>query len=82
MQRPMCLLISLKVIFSASEENETVNGDVHPEITPIPGRRQALFGMHFVRVPIGFNLTYYHYLEAAEFSSGRDWVNFTMEYRF
>jgi len=64
------------------EENETVNGGVHPEITPIPGRRQALFGMHFVRVPIGFNLTYYHYLEPKEFSSGRDWVNFTMEYRF
>jgi len=64
------------------EENETVNGDVHPEISPIPGRRQALFGMHFVRVPVGFNLTYYHYLDPDQLNSGRDWVNFTMEYRF
>jgi len=64
------------------EENETVNGDVHPEISPIPGRRQALFGMHFVRVPVGFHLTYYHYLDPESFSSGRDWVNFTLEYRF
>jgi len=64
------------------EENETVNGGVHPEISPIPGRRQALFGMHFVRVPVGFHLTYYHYLDSEEFGSGRDWVNFTFEYRF
>ena len=64
------------------EENDTVNGGVHPEISPIPGRRQALFGMHFVRVPVGFHLTYFHYLDPDEFSSDRDWVNFTMEYRF
>ena len=64
------------------DENETVNGDIHPEISPIPGRRQALFGIHLVRVPIGFNLTYYHYLDPGAFSSGRDWVNFTLEYRF
>jgi hypothetical protein len=64
------------------EENDTVNGGVHPEISPLPGRRQALFGMHFVRIPYGFNLTYFHYLDPDEFSSNRDWVNFTMEYRF
>ncbi len=64
------------------EENDTVNGDVHPEISPVPGRRQALFGMHFVRVPIGFHLTYYHYFDQEEFSSDRDWANFTVEYRF
>jgi hypothetical protein len=38
--------------------------------------------MHFVRIPYGFNLTYFHYLDPDEFSSNRDWVNFTMEYRF
>lgn len=64
------------------EENETVNGDVHPEISPIPGSYQALLGLHFARVPIGLHLTYYHYLGSDEFSSDRDWVNFTLEYRF
>lgn len=64
------------------EGGETVNGGFHPEISPIPGRRQALFGVHVVRVPIGFHVTYYRYLDPQEFSSGRDWVNFTIEYRF
>jgi hypothetical protein len=64
------------------EENETINGDVHPEISPIPGRYQALLGMHFVRVPVGFHLTYFHYIGSDEFSSDRDWANFTLEYRF
>jgi hypothetical protein len=64
------------------EENETVNGGVHPEISPIPGRRQALFGTHLVRVPFGFHVTYYRYLDPEETSSGRDWINFTFEYRF
>jgi outer membrane protein LpxR len=64
------------------EENDTVNGGVHPAISPIPGRRQALFGMHLVRVPVGFHVTYFYYLDPEEFNSGRDWVNFTFEYRF
>src|SRR5262245_26955123 len=64
------------------EENDTVNGDVHPEISPIPGEYQGLFGLHLIRVPIGFNVTYYHYFGSEEFGSGRDWVNFTLEYRF
>jgi len=52
-------------------------------LTPVtPHDVRALFGMPLVRVPIGFHLTYYHYLDPEEFSSGRDWVNFTMEYRF
>ncbi|HZM69514.1 MAG TPA: lipid A-modifier LpxR family protein, partial [Candidatus Cryosericum sp.] len=64
------------------EENDTVNGGVHPELSPIPGERQALFGMHLVRVPVGFHVTYFYYLDSEELSSGRDWVNFTFEYRF
>jgi hypothetical protein len=64
------------------EGGETVNGGFHPEISPIPGREQALLGAHVVRVPIGFHLTYYRYLDSQEFSSGRDWVNLTFEYRY
>src|SRR5262245_11166701 len=64
------------------EGGETGNGGFRPEISPMPGRRQALFGMHLIRVPFGFNLTYFHYFDPEEFNSGRDWVNFTFEYRF
>ena len=51
------------------EENETVNGDDHPGISPIPGRYQALLDLHFTRWPIGFHLTYYHYVDSDDISS-------------
>lgn len=64
------------------EGGETVNGGFHPEISPIPGREQVLFGAHVIRVPFGFNATYYHYLDEEAFLSDRDWINFSFEYRF
>jgi hypothetical protein len=74
--------LAASLLLPPFEENESVNGGVHPEISPIPGRRQVLFGTHLVRVPFGFHVTYDRHLDPEETSSGRDWINFTFEYRF
>src|SRR5262249_31787682 len=66
------------------EGGETENGGFREPVDDIPGKEQILVGLHLIRVPFGFNLTYYHYFDTGSVPGQDkiDWVNFSFEYRF
>ena len=69
---------------TAAEGGPTESGYNHPPLRPYPGEKELMFGMHLIRVPFGFNLSFYRYMGALPdgVSSTPDWVNFSFEYRF
>ena len=68
----------------AADGGPTENGGDHPALDSYPGKEEALFGLHLIRVPFGFHLTYYRYLDSLPtgIEGTLDWVNFSFEYRF
>lgn len=70
--------------FAPAEGGATESGYHHPALDSYPGENQILFGLHLVRVPVGFHFTYYRYLgsEPPGIQGSIDWINFSLEYRF
>jgi hypothetical protein len=68
----------------AADGGPTENGGDRPALDSYPGKEEALFGLHLIRVPFGFHLTYYRYLDSLPtgIEGTLDWVNFSFEYRF
>lgn len=68
----------------AADGGPTENGGDHPGLDSYPGKEEALLGLHLIRVPFGFHLTYYRYLDPLPtgIEGTLDWVNFSFEYRF
>lgn len=69
---------------AGAEGGPTENGGYHPPLRPYPGTRDLLFGMHLLRFPYGFHVTYYRYVDSppAGYLDKLDWMNFSFEYRF
>jgi len=71
--------------FAPLEGGETENGGYEPKIETDLLDDRAMFGVHVVRTPLAFHLTYYRYLNDTNLTGGlgsRDWVNFSFERRF
>jgi lipid A 3-O-deacylase len=68
--------------FAPAEGGPTESGYNHPALRPYPLETAAIFGLHLVRAPVGFHLTYYSYFGGPDRASSSDWVNFSFEYRF
>jgi hypothetical protein len=72
--------------FAATEGGDTQNGGFHPRLVATPGDQQMIVGLHVAKIPLGFHLTYYRYLDdkkvARAIPSELDWVNLSFERRF